>query len=153
MAKGVHQVELETPISTIWDFVSNMNNWAPLVPGYVDHKIIDERNSIWKIHGDIGVMQKTITLKIRITEWIEPETVVFHVTSSNDTCKGNGYFKAKAVSKSKTKMTGCLNVTVKGMMGTMINPVLKTFVPKVGKDFTEKVAAKIVERDTVRATI
>ncbi|WP_156289757.1 CoxG family protein [Oceanobacillus salinisoli] len=153
MTKSVHQVELETPISTIWNFVSDMNNWAPLVPGYVDHKVLNERQSIWKIHGDIGIVQRTVSIKIQIIEWIEPETVVFQMSTLNGTCKGNGYFEAEAISSTQTKMTGCLSVHIKGMMGTMVNPVLKTFVPKVGKDFTEKVAAEIMERETARATI
>ncbi len=143
-------MEINLPIWSIWDFVSDMNNWAPLVPGYVEHKIIDDRHSIWKIHGDIGVMQRTVSLNIHIIEWIEPETVIFHVTGLNGSCKGDGYFEAKAISATKTKMTGCLDISVKGMVGTMINPVLKTIVPKVGKDFTEKVANKIVEREALR---
>lgn len=153
MVKGIHSVELDTPITTIWDFVSDMNNWAPLVPGYVDHQMVDERHSIWKVHGDIGVMERTVSLNIHIIEWKAPNLIVFQVSTRNGTCKGEGYFQAEAISESKTKMMGSLDLTIRGMIGRMINPVLKTFVPKVGKDFTEKMAAKITEREVLRATI
>lgn len=153
MVKGIHSVELDTPISTIWDFVSDMNNWAPLVPGYVDHQMIDDRNSIWKVHGDIGVMERTVTLKIQIIEWNAPNSIVFQLATRNNTCRGEGYFEAEAISDSKTKMKGSLDLSVKGMIGTMVNPVMKSVLPKVGKDFTEKVATKIMEREVVRATI
>jgi carbon monoxide dehydrogenase subunit G len=153
MVKEIHYVELDRPVSDIWDFVSDMNNWAPLVPGYVSHQIIDDRHSVWVIHADIGIMERTVTLNVKILEFIEPETIIFQVATLNETCKGEGYFEVEAHSDTKSKMKGCLQVHVKGMVGTMINPVLKTFVPKVGKDFTEKIAANIMDRETARATI
>ncbi|WP_068673222.1 CoxG family protein [Oceanobacillus sp. Castelsardo] len=153
MGKGIHCVELDTPVSNIWDFVSDMNKWAPLVPGYVSHQIIDDRHSVWIIHGDIGIMERTVALNIKIVEWIENETIIFQVATSNETCKGEGCFEVEALSDTRSKMKGYLQVHVKGMVGTMVNPVLKTLVPKVGKDFTDKIATNIMERETARATI
>ena len=40
-------------------------------------------------------------------------------------------------------MTGYLNMKIKGMMGTVVNPVLKTVLPKAGREFTEAVADKM----------
>ncbi|KPH78422.1 MULTISPECIES: CoxG family protein [Oceanobacillus] len=153
MVKGIHCVELDKPVSDIWSFVSDMNNWAPLVPGYVSHQIIDDRHSVWIIHGDIGIMERTVTLNVEIVEYIETETIIFQMATSNETCKGEGYFEVEALNGTKSKMKGCLQVHIKGMIGTMVNPVLKTLIPKVGKDFTEKIAANIMDRETARATI
>jgi len=149
MASGMHQVELNMPVERVWGFVSDMNNWAPLVPGYTEHVIINDRESIWKIHGDLGVVERTVSLKVTITEWMEPSNVSFHVTGLNGVCTGDGYFKAKPLADNKTEMTGFLNVKVKGMMGAMVNPVLKSLLPKMGRDFTEAVAGKMAESRAV----
>ncbi|MFD1848725.1 CoxG family protein [Oceanobacillus bengalensis] len=152
MAKGTHAIEIDMPIHKIWDFVSDINNWAPLVPGYTEHTIINDRKSVWKINGDLGVLQRTVHVNVHITEWNEPSNVSFELSSSGKTCVGSGYFKAESLSQTKTKMTGFLDVKIQGMMKPVVNPVLKTIVPKVGKDFTEKIANKIIEKETVRAT-
>lgn len=153
MASSIHHTEMDVSIYKIWSFISSIDNWAVLVPGYADHSILNEKESIWKIHGDIGIINKTVNLNVTITEWVEPSNIHFHLTGLNETCIGEGYFEATALSDEKTKITGFLSVTVKGMMGTMINPILKTVVPRVGKDLTEKVTAKIKEQEKLRLTV
>ncbi|WP_249870351.1 CoxG family protein [Oceanobacillus saliphilus] len=153
MAQSIHHMELDISINKIWNFISDMNNWAVLIPGYADHEILSSTESIWKLHGDIGIMNRTVNLKVNITEWMEPSNVRFNLSSLNKTCVGNGYFLATELSDQKTKITGCLNLTVKGMMGPMMNPLLKTVVPKIGKDLTEKVTAKIMEKEELRVTV
>lgn len=153
MAKGHHEIELDLPIHSIWNYISDINNWAPLVPGYQEHQIINERESIWKIHGDIGKFEKTVQLRVLITEWTPPSVIHFELSNFNQTCVGNGYFKAASLTTKRTKMIGYLNVKIKGKLKPVINPILTTIVPKVGKNFTEKVANKLVERERARATI
>lgn len=150
MPSGTHTIELDLPIEKIWSFVSNMDNWAPLVPGYMEHQILSENESTWKFKGDLGFMQKVISLKITITEWQEPSKVSFKLKGINENFSGDGFFEAEALSDSRTKMTGSLDISAGGMMGAMVNPVLKTFVPKVTKELTEATADRILELETVR---
>lgn len=149
MPSGKHELEIDVPIQNIWEFVADMDKWAPLVPGYIEHEIINERQSTWKFKGDIGIMQKTVSLKIDIKEWIEPTKVTFDLTGISENFKGDGYFEAEVISDTKTKMTGSLDITAGGLMGPMINAVLKNFVPKTAQELTEAVANKIVEINMV----
>lgn len=143
MVHGKHQVTLNLPIDHVWNFVSNMDNWAPLVPGYTEHVMVNEFESIWKIHGDLSVIERTVSLRVTITEWIEPTNVHFQISGLNGACTGEGYFQAKPLTDYETEMTGYLNMKIKGMMGTVVNPVLKTVLPKAGREFTEAVADKM----------
>lgn len=143
MPSGTHELEIDLPIEKIWDFVSDMNRWAPLVPGYIEHEILSETQSTWIFKGDIGIMQKTVKLQIDITEWREPTLVTFDLKGLNENFAGNGYFQADAISESKTKMTGNLDITAKGMMGPMINAILKNFVPKTAEELTKAIATEI----------
>ena len=43
MPSGTHVTELDIPIDKVWDFVSDMNRWAPLVPGYIEHEHSDSQ--------------------------------------------------------------------------------------------------------------
>lgn len=117
MPKGTHQVTLDLPIEKIWEIVSDMDRWAPLVPGYIEYEIINERESTWTFKGDLGFMQKTVSLKINITEWTEPTKVTFDLTGLNENFAGNGYFIAESISEKQTTMEGHLDISAKGMMG------------------------------------
>ena len=151
MPHGIHEIELDLPISTIWEFVSDMDKWAPLVPGYISHEIINERQSTWTFLSDIGIMKKKVSLKIDITEWTEPSTVKFNLTGINENFAGEGYFIAEMLGEQRTKMTGCLNITAKGVMGPMINTILKTFVPQTTTDLAEAIANRIKETAAIKS--
>lgn len=62
MPNGSHHIQLNLPIEKVWDFVRSINNWAPLVPGYINHELINEYESTWEFKGDLGFMKKTIKL-------------------------------------------------------------------------------------------
>ncbi|RED57057.1 CoxG family protein [Cohnella phaseoli] len=151
MPNGIHTIELPVAIDKIWNFVSDMNKWAPLVPGYIEHEILSDRQSTWAFKGDLGFMKKTVKLKIDIKEWIEPTKVTFDLTGLSDNFGGNGYFEAETVDDNTTKMTGCLDITAKGAMGPMVNTILKTFVPKTAQELSEAIANRIEEIENVKA--
>ncbi|MFZ3577643.1 CoxG family protein [Virgibacillus sp. DJP39] len=143
MPHGIHKQELAIPIENVWSFVSDMNNWAPLVPGYIDHSILNEKQSTWKFKGEIGVIQKTISLKIDITKWQKPNLVTFDLTGLNENFKGEGYFEAESLANRQSNITGYLDIKARGMKGPMINPLLKSFVPKTTTDLTAAIAEKL----------
>ncbi|SEA60360.1 CoxG family protein [Paenibacillus sp. 276b] len=145
MPNGSHQIQLEISIHTIWDFVRDMNKWAPLVPGYIEHEILNQHQSTWSFKGDLGFVKKTVKLQIDITQWQEPTRVSFDLTGLSDNFSGNGYFEADAINKHLTMMTGYLDITAKGAMGPMINSILKNFVPKTAFELSEAIAAEIIE--------
>lgn len=149
MPAGTHSVNVPLGIEKIWDFVQDMNNWAPLVPGYIDHEIISENESTWSFKGDLGFMKKTVKLKVDIREWNEPSEVIFDLTGMSDNFKGGGYFKATPVSENETTMTGNLDISAGGMMGAMINQILVKFVPQTAEELTEAIVAKLKEVNNV----
>lgn len=151
MPGGSFSKEVELPIETVWDFVSDMNKWAPLVPGYIEHKILNERQSTWKFKGDVGKIQKTVNMRIDITEWKKPTTVKFTLTGISEKISGDGYFEAISITEYQTKMTGNLDMTAKGLMGPVINPVLKSVIPKTAKRLTESVIHTMLENQRVAA--
>jgi carbon monoxide dehydrogenase subunit G len=78
------------PPETVWDFVKDMNNWAPFLTGYQKHEILSETDSIWTLKGDVGVLARIVELKAHITEWNGPERVAFTLTGINELVDGGG---------------------------------------------------------------
>ena len=78
------------PPEKVWDFVKDMNNWAPFLTGYQKHEILSETDSIWTLKGDVGVLARTVELKAHITEWNGPERVSFTLLGINELVDGGG---------------------------------------------------------------
>lgn len=150
MPQGTHTVEVPLNIEIIWAFVHDMNNWAPLVPGYIDHEIISERQSTWSFKGDLGFMKKKVKLQIDIKEWNEPSEVIFDLKGLSDNFNGGGYFKAEYIDDKTTNMTGHLDITSGGMMGAMINQILLKFVPQTAQELTDAIVDELVEMNTIK---
>ncbi|MED3551276.1 CoxG family protein [Cytobacillus praedii] len=145
MTSFSHQLEINVPIHFVWEFVSNIDHWAPLVPGYIDHHILSEKESTWSFKSDIGILKKKIELKVVITSWQEPSKVTFNLTGLNEKFSGHGYFTVKAINQQNSLMTGHLDIKAEGMMAKMANAILQSSLPETTTDLTAAVADKIQE--------
>ena len=81
------------PVAAIWEFVSEMDNWAPLLTGYQGHEKVDATTSIWTLKGDVGALQRTVKFEVRITEWAGPDRVRFELKGLNEQLEGVGEFR------------------------------------------------------------
>jgi carbon monoxide dehydrogenase subunit G len=81
---------LNLPRETVWDFVKDMNNWAPFLTGYQRHEILSETDSIWTLKGDVGVLARVVKLKAHVTDWSGPDRVAFTLTGLNEPVEGGG---------------------------------------------------------------
>jgi carbon monoxide dehydrogenase subunit G len=142
MPSGIHEEIINLPIEKVWSFVKDMDNWAPLIPGYISHKKFNERLSTWEFYQDIGILKKKISLMVTIREWIAPTKVTFDLKGLNEKFFGNGYFQAEALGKDQTKVIGYLEINAQGAMGKVVNKVLKTSIPKTAQEITAAIADK-----------
>jgi carbon monoxide dehydrogenase subunit G len=94
--EATHEIDISVPIQTIWDFVKDMNNWAPMVTGYQRHEVYDDRNSLWVLKGDMGALSRTVELEVKITEWNGPHEVRFLLKGKNEDVTGDGTFQMTA---------------------------------------------------------
>jgi carbon monoxide dehydrogenase subunit G len=74
----------------VWEFVRDMNNWAPFLTGYQKHEIESETDSVWTLKGDVGVLSRTVRFKAHVTEWNGPERVSFTLTGIDEVVEGGG---------------------------------------------------------------
>jgi carbon monoxide dehydrogenase subunit G len=81
---------MKLPPEKVWDFVKDMNNWAPFLTGYQKHEIESETDSIWTLKGDVGVLSRVVRLRAHVTEWNGPSRVAFTLQGLNESVDGGG---------------------------------------------------------------
>jgi carbon monoxide dehydrogenase subunit G len=89
------QIPLPGPV--VWDFIKDMNNWAPMLTGYQKHEIIDDKDSVWTLKGDVGILSRVVRLQAHITEWVDGQKVAFTLTGLNEKVDGGGVLLMQAV--------------------------------------------------------
>ncbi len=77
----------------IWDFVKDINKWAPMMMGYVKHEVESERRSLWTLKGDVGILSREVNLQVDITDWEGPARVAFTLTGVGEAVRGGGAFE------------------------------------------------------------
>ena len=101
MASYEHRIETSLPIVTIWEFVREMDHWAPFLTGYQKHEKQSETESTWTLKGDVGMLARTLRFKVLITEWAGPERVSFSLKGINEPMSGAGSFTMQELGASR----------------------------------------------------
>lgn len=134
MAQASHSVTVPVGQEKVWSFVSNIEKWAKLVPGYKEHKMIDDKKSLWTFEGNMKGITKTIEMELNIVEFVEPSNIKVEITGLSDKFTGSGQFQA-APEENGTQMTGTVEVNA----GILLAPMVKIILPKVTSRLTEKI--------------
>jgi carbon monoxide dehydrogenase subunit G len=97
MPATTHSLTLDVPPDQVWNFVHDMDHWAPFLLGYQSHDKISDRESKWTLKGDLGVLSRVVELSVHITEWLDNEKVSFSLEGINEQVTGTGSFTLVSV--------------------------------------------------------
>lgn len=143
MATASHTSIVKANQQEVWSFVSDMEKWAKLVPGYRQHEMLNDKQSKWTFAGNAGILKKSVDIQIEITDWQEPSKISFDLIGLSDKFTGSGYFEAKEIDAQTTEMTGHLEIKAGGITSAVLNPIFAAVLPKATTMLTERVANKI----------
>ena len=114
----------------IWDFVKDMNNWAPFLTGYQKHEVVNETDSVWTLKGDVGVLVRSVKLAVHVTEWNGPDRVAFTLKGLNEDVDGGGTLTMGPCAPAST--TTALAKPIKlGLFRRMMNAIARFFFRRV----------------------
>lgn len=136
---------IEAPIEWVWEYIKDFNDWAPLIPGYVSHKIVNEKESNWAFKTDIGPLKKKIEFRLDILSMHAPRSMTFQVNGLNEGFTGHGQIEAKKLKRDRTFLTASIDLQATGPLAKIIKPMLKNNPPKITKEFKEEVTTRIHE--------
>ena len=92
MPEAEYSTTARLPVQVIWDYVREMDNWAPFLRGYQSHEKQSEVDSVWVLKGDVGMLARTVKFHVHIDEWGGPSRVRFTLKGLNETMEGGGEF-------------------------------------------------------------
>ena len=81
---------VRAPAEGVWAFCKDFQNWAHFMWGYQSHEVINDRESIWHIKGEVGGVTRTAKLRALITEWDEPQHLTFILKGLTEPIHGSG---------------------------------------------------------------
>lgn len=94
-----YSVQIATPVERVWAFVEHLPNWAPLLVGYQKLVEIDDRQSIWTLKGDMGILAREVDLRADITLWEPMKRVEFTLSGLTEKLSGSGSFTLAAATQ------------------------------------------------------
>ncbi|MCZ6570081.1 MAG: SRPBCC family protein [Deltaproteobacteria bacterium] len=125
MAETEYSTTARLSVDTIWDFVKEMDNWAPLLTGYQAHEKQSETDSLWTVKGDVGVLARVVKFKVHITEWNGPERVSFELEGVNELLKGQGVF---IMQRYEEEPAGAASAQRKNVFTRVVESLLRFFL-------------------------
>lgn len=141
MPKVDYSTVMDVPRAEVWEFVRDINNWAPFATGYQHHEIINEQESVWTVKGEIGPISRTTKFHIVITEWAEEERVGFTVQGVNEPISGEGVIRlTDADTGAGTKIRGDVTLEFGGSLGPVVNHLIGPWAQAGADDLVTKIA-------------
>jgi carbon monoxide dehydrogenase subunit G len=139
------------PRTKVWDFVRDMDNWAPFTRGYQSHEIVNERESLWVVKGDLGPISRVTKVHVTITEWVEGERVGFVVKGLNEPLSGGGAIQlGDAADGARTEIRGDATIEFGGSLGPVVNHLIGPFVEDGADDLVVQIVKAVTGEDVAR---
>ncbi len=145
MRKIQRETVVAVPVGQVWEFIADMNNWAHDLPGYCSHETKSDRESIWTLKGDIGILSREIDVRVVITEWVEQNRVRFTVEGVYDPVKGGGQVGIAADGPTQTKLIIDGELEAGGLMAPVINTLLGKMLPGMCDKFVASLCADLAK--------
>lgn len=148
MEKVDYNTTVDIPLDVMWDFVKEINNWAPLVKGYQSHEEIDDKESIWVVRGEFGPFSRVTKFHNTITEWNEGQGVAFELKGMNEPLTGYGKVQLESDDGgNSTRIFSELGFEAGGALGPLINRLIKPLVQGMAEDLVKKIIAALIANE------
>ncbi|MEX2355656.1 MAG: SRPBCC family protein [Thermaerobacterales bacterium] len=126
MADAVAVITLNTDMADLWSFMQDVDRWAPLFQGYKEHEQTGADEYRWRVTGKVGMISRTVDLKVVVTRFEPPSLVEFTLAGITENISGTGLLRAvRQEPGDGVELTFRLNMKAGGAVGPMINAHLK----------------------------
>lgn len=129
---------IDAPLERVWDFASNIDAWAQLMPGLQTCDVLDADHSRWTLKVGAGALVRTVKVAVTVERWAGPEEVDFSYKLESDPVQGGGTYRAKAVNAHQTELSLAVRIEGTGPMAPMWEAMGRPLLPKFARGFTEQ---------------
>lgn len=135
MAATQRDLQVGQPIGQVWNFVSDMGNWATQMPGYVSHEAINADDSAWTLNVDLGPFQRSVIVDVRVVRWAEPSAVDFEIKGRYEPFSGSGTYRAEPTGEG-VRIHLAFEAEPSGSMAKMITPFVGPVLERTADQFS-----------------
>lgn len=143
MIETEQTVVVDAAIGNVWNYVSDIQRWAALMPGMRECEVVDANDSKWTIKVGVGGLVRTVKVNVHVDEWDGPGRVLFSYKLEGDPVQGGGTYTARAVGASQTEIVLQVRVEGGGPMAPMWEAMGKPLLPQLAKGFANQLKAEI----------
>ncbi|MBE0595889.1 MAG: SRPBCC family protein [Desulfuromonadales bacterium] len=147
MPKVDYTTSVEIPLDTMWDFIKDFSNWAPMVKGYQTHEEINDKESIWTVRGEFGPFSRLTKFHTTITEWEQRERVAFEMRGLNEPVTGYGVVRLAEGEGTSSQILAEVGFDAGGALGPLINRLVQPWVRTVAEELVGKLVTAMTAAD------
>lgn len=143
MPNVTYTATIDVARPAVWDFVQDINNWAPFAHGYQEHEVVNDRESVWVVKGEIGPISRVTKFHVQITEWLEGERVAFILKGLNESVNGEGAIVISDTASGATEVRGDAAIEFGGSLGPVINQFFVPWLRAGADELVTKIAVAL----------
>jgi carbon monoxide dehydrogenase subunit G len=137
MPTSIESGRIDINIETMWNFIKDMGNWAPCMPGYVAFNEVDDNVSIWTLKGDVKIFKRKVDFIVTVTDRTAPDRIAFTLVAEKEGIKGEGTYTAKAVGANETELEFNLKMEGSGMAKKVVDALMAKVLPRYCRTLKE----------------
>jgi carbon monoxide dehydrogenase subunit G len=143
MIETEQTVVIDAALADVWNYVSDIQRWAALMPGMRECEVIDASDSKWTLKVGVGGLVRTVRVNVHVDQWDGPERVFFSYKLDGDPVQGGGTYVARSVGPAQTEIVLKVRVEGGGPMAPMWEAMGKPLLPTLAKGFAGQLKVSI----------
>lgn len=151
MIETTQSAMIAAPLDAVWNHVSDIGGWAPLMPGMQNVEVIDDDRSRWVLKVGVGGLVRIVTVEVTVDRWAGPNEVDFQYRLTSDPVLGSGTYSARSV-EGGTEIDLHVKVKGSGPMAPMWEAMGRPLLPQLAKAFAGALKSQIEERQGAMPT-
>ncbi len=136
-----HPIKAE--LTQIWNYVSNMANWASNMPGYRAFEIVNAQESLWTLKIGFGQLVRTVKVRVQIEIWREPDRVDFCYRLDDDPVSGCGHYAAQLRDDGEVEIELSIHIVGEGRSSPVWEAMGRPVLPKMVGAFAKSLKTVI----------
>lgn len=144
MPRYTETVQVSASRDAVWGFVKDVDNWAPMFPGYQRHLEVETDHFVWQIRGEAGVWSRLVEFEVTVLEWNDPNDVTFRIKGKTEPVEGTGkFFSSEGETPRQSQIGFELAAEGRGPTAPMMNALIDRFLTEQSRNFLSALCRKL----------
>jgi carbon monoxide dehydrogenase subunit G len=130
--------DIDAPPQETWEYMTDMQNFASHLPGFVEYEEEDEKTSFWTVKIDLSMFSKELTFEVDVQEEEYPKAA-FTLEPVDQPADGEGSVEFEPADGGGTTISLYVQSEASGRMSPFLNKVIGKALDKVSEEFVQNI--------------